>query len=96
MAKQKTLQTLPKTAALCAQWVRCGKPGCRCARGELHGPYHYLFRRERGRLVKRYVRCADVAEVSRELAQGRAGRRRFHEGWATYRRARELLREVLL
>lgn len=21
--------------------VRCGKPNCRCARGELHGPYHY-------------------------------------------------------
>src|SRR5258708_39933733 len=21
---------------------RCGKPGCRCAGGELHGPYTYL------------------------------------------------------
>ena len=22
-------------------WVRCGKPGCRCATGKPHGPYHY-------------------------------------------------------
>lgn len=25
-----------------SQQRRCGKPGCRCARGELHGPYTYL------------------------------------------------------
>src|SRR5258707_15743062 len=24
------------------QHRRCGKPGCRCADGELHGPYTYL------------------------------------------------------
>lgn len=24
------------------QGRRCGRPGCRCARGELHGPYLYL------------------------------------------------------
>lgn len=28
--------------ALASQERRCGKPGCRCARGELHGPYLYL------------------------------------------------------
>lgn len=31
---------LPGT--LVAQRRRCGKGGCRCARGELHGPYTYL------------------------------------------------------
>ncbi|MDP9356401.1 MAG: hypothetical protein M3R02_14170 [Chloroflexota bacterium] len=57
------VETLPKTPTLCIQWVRCGKPGCRCARGELHGPYHYLFWRENGRLRKRYVRSELVADV---------------------------------
>ena len=28
--------------ALVEQSRRCGKPGCRCAGGELHGPYVYL------------------------------------------------------
>ncbi len=54
---------LPKKGAVCVQWVRCCQPGCRCSRGELHGPYYYLFWREDGRLRKRYVRVADVAAV---------------------------------
>ena len=38
---------LPPPAAfmagsLAGQRRRCGKEGCRCARGELHGPYAYL------------------------------------------------------
>jgi hypothetical protein len=28
--------------SLIEQSRRCGKPGCRCAGGELHGPYVYL------------------------------------------------------
>jgi hypothetical protein len=28
--------------SLILQGRRCGKPGCRCAAGELHGPYVYL------------------------------------------------------
>jgi hypothetical protein len=49
--------------ALCAQYVRCGKPRCRCSRGELHGPYHYLFLREDGKLIKRYVKKSEVETV---------------------------------
>jgi hypothetical protein len=38
---------LPQAAAFLAgslveQRRRCGKEGCRCTRGELHGPYAYL------------------------------------------------------
>jgi hypothetical protein len=50
------------------QGRRCGKPGCRCARGELHGPYTYLsLGREggRGRLV--YVPGALVGVVRRRV-----------------------------
>jgi hypothetical protein len=60
---------LPKTGTLCAQMVRCGKPDCRCTRGQPHGPYHYLFWRQRGRLRKRYVRLADVERVRAELRE---------------------------
>jgi hypothetical protein len=50
------------------QGRRCGKPACRCARGELHGPYTYLSlgRASRpGRLV--YVPAALVAVVGRRV-----------------------------
>jgi len=45
---------LPQAGAFVAgslveQHRRCGKEGCRCAQGELHGPYTYL--QVAGRLV---------------------------------------------
>lgn len=59
--------------ALASQGRRCGKPGCRCARGELHGPYTYLSvagRSGRSRLV--YVPAGLVGVVARRVeASGR-------------------------
>jgi hypothetical protein len=51
-----------------SQGRRCGKPGCRCARGDLHGPYRYLsLGRERGRGRLVYVPAALVGIVSRRV-----------------------------
>ena len=56
---------LPKMlpGAVCAQMIRCGKPNCKCAQGDLHGPYFYHFTRNDGVLVKRYIKAKDVAQV---------------------------------
>lgn len=36
--------------------VKCGKATCRCASGEqLHGPYWYGYRKEKGRLKSWYI-----------------------------------------
>ena len=48
---------------------RCGKPGCRCANGELHGPYLYLSVRRAAasaRLV--YVPAALADAVRRRVS----------------------------
>ncbi len=37
------------------EWVRCGKPKCKCASGELHGPYWYAYQRQEGKLKSWYV-----------------------------------------
>ncbi|HEV2802433.1 MAG TPA: DUF6788 family protein [Pyrinomonadaceae bacterium] len=60
--KTKTTNPLPKTmpGTVCVQMVRCGKSNCKCARGELHGPYFYHFVRVNGALVKRYVKAKDA------------------------------------
>jgi hypothetical protein len=36
------------------QLVKCGKAGCKCAGGKLHGPYWYEYRRLDGKLKKKY------------------------------------------
>lgn len=57
-------ETLYKIPALLTTWTRCGKPGCRCTAGQLHGPYHALYWREGGRQRRRYVSARDVPAVS--------------------------------
>lgn len=43
----------------------CGKPKCKCARGELHGPYWYGYSRAGGKLRKEYIgkTLSGVADV---------------------------------
>ena len=51
---------------LVTQGRRCGRGGCRCAEGELHGPYIYItLRKPRGRGGLLYV-PAELAALVRE------------------------------
>jgi Family of unknown function (DUF6788) len=52
---------------LTEQSRRCGRPGCRCADGEPHGPYAYFTPRPAGRGRARYVPVALAAVVRRCL-----------------------------
>lgn len=61
------------------QGRRCGKEGCRCTRGELHGPYTYvLLPRDGGRTRTVYV-PAGAADAVRAGAALSAGVRRALE-----------------
>jgi uncharacterized protein DUF6788 len=55
---------------LTEQSRRCGKPGCRCADGEPHGPYAYFTPRLAGRGRARYVPAALADAVRRCLQRG--------------------------
>ena len=55
---------------LTEQARRCGKPGCRCAGGEPHGPYAYFTPRPQGRGRARYVPAALAGVVGRYLRRG--------------------------
>lgn len=46
---------------------RCGKEGCRCAKGELHGPYLYLSLRVGKRTRMVYVPTELAEEVRRAV-----------------------------
>ena len=64
----RTLQDPEATlqGALVTQGRRCGKTGCRCTQGELHGPYVYVaLRRSRGGSRLLYV-PEELREVVRQ------------------------------
>ena len=56
------LQTV-MAGSLQDQRRRCGKEGCRCTRGELHGPYLYLSLRVGGRTRMLYVPAELAGQV---------------------------------
>jgi hypothetical protein len=62
---------VPLPGVLLANGVRCGKPACRCTRGELHGPYLYRRWREGGRQRRQYVPQRDAARLTAALAEWR-------------------------
>ena len=62
------LRSFPVLAgSLVKQYVVCGKPGCRCQRGQKHGPLYYLYWKEQGRSRSLYVPRARVAEMRRQI-----------------------------
>ncbi len=81
------------------QYVRCGKPSCRCSRREdLHGPYFYRFFRAGGRLRKTYVPRGQLDDVRaachRRQQREREQRHRRAESQALLCALRERTREV--
>ena len=56
--------------SLAEQSRRCGRPGCRCADGEPHGPYAYFTPRPAGRGRARYVPAVLADAVRRYLQRG--------------------------
>ncbi len=54
---------LPLEGEVCAQFIRCGKSGCRCQSGHLHGPYHYRIWREGAHVRKVYVKAGELEAV---------------------------------
>jgi hypothetical protein len=54
--------------SVATQGRRCGKEGCKCARGELHGPYTYLaLPRSSGPARVVYVPAAMASDLRRRV-----------------------------
>ncbi len=59
--------TVVMSGSLVSQTRRCGKPGCRCADGDGHGPYTYLSVRVGGAVRLRYVSAGQLSAVRRRV-----------------------------
>jgi hypothetical protein len=94
--KTKHAESLPKMlpGVVRPQWVRCGRPGCRCVQGERHGPYYYRFWREAGKLKKAYVRPADLEQVRAWCEAHRQARQELRAGWEIWRGLLAALRQL--
>jgi len=81
----------PLRGSLHPDWKTCGKPSCRCARGEWHGPYWSHRWRGGGRRRRRSVKAAALARFRAGLAKWR----RLHPPARSTREALAGLRSLM-
>jgi hypothetical protein len=77
--------------SLVEKYRKCGKPGCKCAQGELHGPALYLSRRVDGKTRYDYV-PKDKADLARVLVERHV---RLYKARAQIQKINQELNEVL-
>jgi hypothetical protein len=93
--KTKMRKVLPKmdfwiaNGSLHKQKVRCGKPNCRCAKGQYHTAY-YFFARVQGKLRKSYIPKYLVEEFLQKLEECTRWKRELRE---ITRESKRLLKE---
>lgn len=91
----------PQPGTVHAQRVTCGKPNCKCARGERHVAFYRFWRDAGGRLRKAYVRRADVEAVRAACEAWKQGNRaviamvKGPEGASVRREIRGMIRSAI-
>jgi hypothetical protein len=89
---KSAIESLP--GSVHPQWVTCGNPRCKCARGELHGPYWYRFWYEDGKLRKGYVKLQDLLDVWAGCDQYRREQDLIQQTIAEFRRRMQVLAAI--
>ncbi len=100
--KTKSAKVLPKTTneiangGLYSQRVRCGKRNCKCMRGETHKAFYFITRRNK-KLVKIYVRKAELEEfaglIRQAIADRTMARQTSKSNFVLLKEMRQMLRE---
>lgn len=73
------------------RYVKCGRANCKCAKGELHGPYHLLRWKVGEQKITRYVKKREEQEV---FAAVSAYKQEQAEQRQTRERNSQLVREI--
>jgi hypothetical protein len=72
-----------RRGSLTERYVKCSKPGCRCAdeAEARHGPYYSLTRTVAGRTQSRFLPAAQAPVVREQIAAGQQFRRHVDAYW---------------
>ncbi len=74
--------------------VRCGKPNCKCARGDFHTAFYHVWH-EGGRRFQQYARRSQVDKIRVACDSNRALQANLRFGRAEYKQMIARMRELL-
>lgn len=66
------------TAQYYERYTKCGSPNCKCANGDLHGPFHWIYQRRKGEKPISTSCRADKVKDAQALSENY---KRFKERW---------------
>jgi hypothetical protein len=72
-----------RRGSLSERYVKCSKPGCRCAEDPKarHGPYYSLTRIVRGQTRSRFIPAEQAGVVREQIEAGHQFRRQLESYW---------------
>jgi hypothetical protein len=84
LADQLAAPAPMRRGSLSERYVKCSKPGCRCADDPAarHGPYYSLTRGVAGRTQSRLLSTAQAGVARRQVEAGRHFRQQVEAYWA--------------
>jgi hypothetical protein len=93
MGSKKRVGTTPKrwrtdNRTYSLERVRCGKENCKCARGQLHGPYWYAYWIEGGKPKSQYIGKRLPRGVKVQMESGKRESDKSHAQLAFFIRRR--------
>jgi hypothetical protein len=99
-ARKKSVNSLPKIepqpGAIVTRMIRCGRSNCKCARGLLHGPYHYRVTRHGGKQRKTYIKNSEVLAAKRAYSEYKQARKQGREVVKNFKKVlREMTRALI-
>ena len=65
--------------SLVSRYTRCKRPGCKCGKGEPHGPFLYLSRKVEGKTRWTYVGKGSKGKLAQAVARYREFSRHLRE-----------------
>lgn len=66
----RVLHTKPYIAAqVYERYKKCGNPNCKCAKGEPHGPFLWIYQKKKGQKVVSTTVVKDKASEAKEMAR---------------------------
>jgi len=84
LAAQLAAPTPMRRGSFSERYVKCHKPGCRCAEDPAarHGPYYSLTRGVRGQTQSRWLTAAQADVAHQQVAAGQRFRAQVEAYWA--------------
>ena len=80
------------TASFYERSIKCGSPNCKCAKGELHGPFPWIYQNRKGQKLISTSCIPDKVEDARRFSENYKS---FKEDWSQIRKLDEEINNLV-